>query len=103
MSSDYTPPEHWQHAARLALEHGPRAAPVAAAIRAAQARALDIAAEADMDGRPGIARALRRKVAQPRTGDVQVQHLSDRVRASITAHGIAATATRHSTVPPPAL
>lgn len=89
----------WAHAARIAADHGARAASVAAAIRNAQARALEIAAEADMDGRPGIARALRRKVVAPRPGDVMVVHLSDRVRARIAAYGVAAEATRHSTMP----
>lgn len=51
-----------------------------------------------MDGRPGIARALRRKVEAPRTGDVLVVHLSDRVRVRIAAYGVAAEATRYSVV-----
>lgn len=87
----------WTHAARIAREHGPRAPHVAAAIRTAQARALEIAAEADMDGRPGIARALRRKVERPRAGDVIVVHLADRVRVQIAAYGVAAEAVRYST------
>lgn len=88
-----------RHAARIAAQpqHRARAASTAAAIRAAQARALAIAEEADMDGRPGIARALRRKAANPRAGDIEVTHLSDRVRARIRAYGITAEGTRHST------
>ncbi len=85
----------------IAREHGPRAASTAAAIRSCQSRALEIAAEADMDGRPGIARALRRKVERPRAGDVVVVHLRDRVRVRIAAYGVAAEATRGSRSPAP--
>ena len=84
------------HAWRIAREHGTRAAAVAAAIRKAQARALAIADEADIDGHPGIARTLRRKVAAPRPGDVQIEHLASAVRASISAYGTAARAVRHA-------
>lgn len=91
----------WTHAARISREHGPRAAAVAAAIRAAQSRALEIAVEADVDGRPGIARALRRKVYAPRPGDVEVVHATDRVRVRIGAYGVHATASRASTQPAP--
>lgn len=87
------------HAARIAQNHGPRAAAVAAAIRQAQERALEIAVEADMDGRAGIASALRRKVEAPRSGDVEVYHLSDRVRVRIAAYGVVAEATRGSRLP----
>lgn len=93
--------ESWNHAARISREHGGRAAPVAAAIRAAQSRALEIAIEADTDGRPGIARALRRKVAAPRPGDIIVEHLVDRVRVRIAAYGVMAQATRGTRLPAP--
>ncbi len=91
----------WAHAARIAAEHGPRAAAVSAAIRTAQQRALAIAVEADMDGRPGIARALRRKVDAPRPGDVVVVHASDRVRVKIGAYGVYATASKGSRMSAP--
>ena len=93
--------EHWKHAARIASTHGARAASVAAAIRAAQDRALEIAIEADMDGRPGIARALRRKVTAPRAGDVEVVHAHDRVRVRIGAYGVYAEGSRGSRVTAP--
>jgi hypothetical protein len=99
MIQEVSTPELWAHAARIAREHGPRAAAVAAAIRKAQARALEIAVEADMDGRPGIARALRRKVEQPRAGDVRVVHLADRVRVQIGAYGVAAEGSKGTRVP----
>lgn len=87
------------HAARIARDHGPRAAAVAAAVRSAQERALEIAEEADMDGRYGIACALRRKVEAPRSGDIEVYHLTDRVRVRIAAYGVVAEATRGSRLP----
>jgi len=93
--------EHWKHAALIASTHGVRAASVAAAIRAAQDRALEIAIEADMDGRPGIARALRRKVMQPRSGDVEVVHVHDRVRARIGAYGVWAEGSKGTRIPAP--
>lgn len=93
--------EHWKHAARIASMHGARAAAVAAAIRAAQDRALEIAVEADMDGRPGIARALRRKVMQPRPGDIEVVHAHDRVRARIGAYGVWAIGSKGTKLPVP--
>ena len=92
-------PAAWAHAARIAAPHGPRAAATAAAIRIAQARALEIATEADMDGRPGIARTLRRKVDAPRTGDIEIVHLVDRVRVSIAAYGVAAIGSRGCRLP----
>lgn len=67
-----------------------RAAATARAIRRAQARALAIADEADMDGRPGIARALRRKVSAPTIKDIAIDQLADRVRARISAYGVTA-------------
>lgn len=84
---------------RIARTHGPRAAATAIAIRGCQQRALDIAAEADMDGRPGIARALRRKVARPRMSDVEVIHMRDRVRVRISAYGVVAESDRRTRVP----
>lgn len=74
-----------------APENKHRAAATARAIRKCQSRALEIADEADMDGRHGIARALRRKVASPNVNDITVKHLSQNVRVTITAYGVSAT------------
>lgn len=72
-----------------------------AAIRAAKAAALDLALEAEMDGRPGIARALRRKVHAPRPGDWQVHQYAQRVEARIAAYGAVARGVKHVTAPVP--
>lgn len=73
-----------------------------AAIRRARTAALDIALEADMDGRAGIARALRRKVAAPRPGDWRIEHTTRAVVVTIAAHGVTATGKRHASAPTPA-
>ena len=83
----------------VARAHGPRAAATAIAIRGCQQRALEIAEEADMDGRPGIARAMRRKVARPRPGEVEIVHMRDRVRVRISAYGVIAESDRRTRVP----
>jgi hypothetical protein len=72
-----------------------------AAIRRARAVALDIASEADMDGRPGVARALRRKASAPRRGDWIIEHGARVVTVTISAHGVTAAASRRTTAPPP--
>jgi len=64
------------------------------AIRRARVAALDIAAEADADGRHGIARVLRRKAASAHPRDVVVVHGRRHVEASIAAHGVTATGRR---------
>lgn len=72
-----------------------------AALRRATTAALDLAIEADTDGRHGIARALRRKVTDPRPGDWTIVHYANRVEARIAAYGVTATGTRRSTTPRP--
>lgn len=72
-----------------------------AAIRRARTAALDLAAEADMDGRHGIARALRRKAHAPRPGDWFIKHTAREVIVTISAHGVGAYGRRHTTQPIP--
>lgn len=77
-----------------------------AAIRRAQAAALDIALEADADGRHGIARALRRKCSSTRPADWEIVHRARRVearlRVSIGDGGVVATGTMTAREPAPA-
>lgn len=65
-----------------------------AALRRARTAALYLASEADVDGRHGIARALRRKVHDPRPGDWIIVHHARRVEARIWAYGIVAIGER---------
>lgn len=72
-----------------------------AALRRATLAALDLAAEADTDGRHGIAAALRRKVSAPRIGDWVIVHHARRVEARVSAYGVRAVGARHTTTPRP--
>ncbi len=72
-----------------------------AAIRRARTAALDLALEADMDGRAGTARALRRKVNSPRNGDWKITHDYRTVVVQISAYGAVATGKKHTALPKP--